>query len=260
MTQLELLFTPADFETLKQRDLSEAVCVVFDVLRATSSMVTALANGAEAVIPVSTIPDALRMRRERPEVLLAGERDGLRIGADLTGSIAFDLGNSPREFTRDKVAGGTIVMTTTNGTRALRACAGARRVLVGSLLNLGATAALLQRERPAHLIVVCSGTFEETAYEDILAGGALCERLWTLYREGRVADSAYAARRLFLVEQPDLPAALAQSRNGKRLLSRPELREDVPFCAALDTQDLLAAMNASGQVELVPASRSSLPR
>src|SRR5580765_5264024 len=111
---IEILFTPAEFETLSKRDLSETTCVVFDVLRATSSMVTALANGAEAIIPVSEIAEALEVKRKEASVLLAGERDGLRIGANLTGSIEFDLGNSPREFTKVKVTGKKIVMTTTN--------------------------------------------------------------------------------------------------------------------------------------------------
>src|ERR1700759_945366 len=100
---IEVLFAPAEFAALASRDLSQNVCVVFDIFRATSTIVTALANGAEAVIPVREIPDALAIRRDRPEVLLAGERDGLRIGAKLTGGIEFDLGNSPREFTTAKV-------------------------------------------------------------------------------------------------------------------------------------------------------------
>src|SRR6266446_3700733 len=100
-THIEVLFTPADFALVSQRDLSKSTCVVFDVLRATSSMVTALANGAEAIIPVSEISEALEIKRKDPQVLLAGERDGLRIEANLTGSIGFDLGNSPREFTKD---------------------------------------------------------------------------------------------------------------------------------------------------------------
>src|SRR5262245_32683092 len=111
MKTLEVLFTPTEFIALKQRDLSDTVCVVFDVLRATSSMITALANGAAAIIPVTDISEALAWRQRDPAVLLAGERDGLRIRAALTGSADFDLGNSPREFARDKVAGKTVVMT-----------------------------------------------------------------------------------------------------------------------------------------------------
>jgi 2-phosphosulfolactate phosphatase len=81
-------------------------------------MITALANGAVAILPVSEIPEALALRDRQCDLLLAGERNGLRIGRDLTGSIDFDLANSPREFTPEKVRGKIIVMTTTNGTRA----------------------------------------------------------------------------------------------------------------------------------------------
>ena len=126
ISSLDVLFTPADFAHLAQQDLSETVCVVFDVLRATSSMVTALGNGASGILPVEEIGQALTFKRERPEVLLAGERDGVRIGPDLAQGTTFDLGNSPREFTAGLVAGRTIVMTTTNGTRALHACRHAR--------------------------------------------------------------------------------------------------------------------------------------
>src|ERR1039458_6506005 len=98
-TTLEVLFAPAEFALLGQRDLSQTVCVVFDVLRATSTMVTALGNGAAAIAPVAEISEALGIRQRQPEVLLAGERDGVRIEAHLTGGIGFDLGNSPREFT-----------------------------------------------------------------------------------------------------------------------------------------------------------------
>src|SRR5882672_2378548 len=129
-TTLEVLFAPTEYAALSGRDLSNTVCVVFDVLRASSSMVTALAHGASAIIPVSEISEALAIRRQQPTVLLAGERDGMRIPADLTGGIDFDLGNSPREFTAETVRDRTIVTTTTNGTRALRACARANVVLV----------------------------------------------------------------------------------------------------------------------------------
>src|SRR5260221_12924115 len=122
MNSLEVLFTPADFASLTGRDLSETCCVVFDVLRATTTMITALWNVAEAILPVGEISDALAASQQHPAALLAGERDGLRIGPELAKGVAFDLGNSPREFTADRVKGKLIVMTTTNGTRALRSC------------------------------------------------------------------------------------------------------------------------------------------
>src|SRR5689334_16795337 len=118
--KLGVLFTPADFQTLRERDLSRTVCVVFDVLRATSSLVTALGNGAKAIMPVQEIGEAVALKTKESDILLAGERKGVRIQGQLSGGIAFDFGNSPREFTAEKVSGKRIVTTTTNGTRALQ--------------------------------------------------------------------------------------------------------------------------------------------
>jgi 2-phosphosulfolactate phosphatase len=225
---------------------------VFDVLRATSTMVTALGNGATEIIPVSEIAEALESRRKDPAVLLAGERDGLRIEANLTGSVRFDLGNSPREFTKDKVAGKKIVMTTTNGTRALRACAHAKTVLVSSFLNLRTTVELLEREKPSQLLVICSGTFEQVAYEDVLGAGALCEPMMQ-NSSGIlvVADSVFMAVNLFREAENDLFGAMALSRNARRLLSRPELRDDVAFCVQRDICGFAVAMNKNGVVSRI---------
>ncbi len=248
---LEVLFTPAEFTAFSGRDLCQTVCVVFDVLRATSSMAAALANGAAAVFPAASMEEALALARSHPGALLAGERDGVRIRANLTGGTDFDLGNSPREFTREKVAGKTLIMTTTNGTRALRACTTAREVLIASFLHLDTTADHIRRLSPAELVVICSGTYEEAAYEDVLGAGALCDLLWRDYASGATADSAHMARKLYLAERHDLLAALSQSRNGKRLLSHPELRDDVAFCAQTNLFNLVARLQKGGAVRLL---------
>jgi len=245
---LDVLFAPAEFAALAQRDLSQTTCVVFDVLRATSSMITALAHGAEAIVPVADIPEALALKRQRLELLLAGERNGVRILRDQTGSLDFDFGNSPREFTPERVQGRTLVMTTTNGTLALRACARAQSTLVSAFLNLGATMAEIRRRQVDRLVVVCSGTFEEAALEDTLAAGALCDALWPLYSTGHVADSAQIARELWLRLGSDLASAMRQARNGRRLLEHPDLRDDVPFCLRRDAFDLVAVLSPDRQV------------
>jgi 2-phosphosulfolactate phosphatase len=247
-TTLEVQFAPAEYALMTGRDLRETVCVVFDVLRATSTMVTALGHGAAGIVPVAEIAEALSLRQRRPEVLLAGERDGVRIGGHLTGGRGFDLGNSPREFTAEAVGGRTIATTTTNGTRALRACAPAATVLLGSFLNLSATAEFIEQLHPSHLLLVGSGTLDQTAYEDVLGAGALCDQLWPKYGNGAVADSALIARRLFRLEQNDLLAAVAQSRNGRRLLAHPDLRDDVAFCVQRDLFSLVAEMGKDGLV------------
>jgi 2-phosphosulfolactate phosphatase len=250
-TTLEVYAAPAEYARMEGHDLRDTFCVVFDVLRATSTMVAALGNGAAGILPVAEIDEAMSIRQRQPEVLLAGERDGVRILGHLTGGTGFDLGNSPREFTADAVSGRTIAMTTTNGTRALRACAPAAAVLLGSFLNLRATAEFIRQQHPLHLLLVGSGTLDQAAYEDVLGAGALCDLVWEQYGHGAVADSALIARRLFHLEQNDLLSAVTQSRNGRRLIIHPELREDVAFCLQRDRFSLVARMGADGLVRRV---------
>lgn len=251
-TSIEVLFAPAEFAALPHRDLSQTVCVVFDIFRATSTIVTALANGAAAVIPVAEIPEALALRRERPEVLLAGERDGLRIRADLTGGLDFDLGNSPREFMTDRIHGKTIVLSTTNGSRALRACAQAREVIIGSFLNLRATSEYLRVTTPANLLLVCSGTVNQTSYEDVLGAGAMASLLWAQYSDGDVADSATIALQVYDQHHHDLLNAAKHCRNGRRLLSMPDLRDDVPWCLQRDRFQMIAGSKNGLIIKLSP--------
>jgi 2-phosphosulfolactate phosphatase len=247
-TQLEVILTPAEFAPLKERPLGDATCVVFDILRATTSMLTALAHGAHAVIPVEEISDAVALRARCPDLLLAGERNGHRIRADLTGGIDFDLGNSPREYTPERVRGRTIVTTTTNGTRAIRASVGAQHVLVAAFLNLDAVARWIARHQPQNLVLVCSGTHEELAYEDLLAAGGLLDLIWPRYAHGRVSDSATIARQLYRAAGANLLDAMSSARNGRRLLSLPDLAPDVPFCVRRDTLAFVALLDHEGKV------------
>lgn len=248
MSSLEVLFTPAESATLARRDLAKTFCVVFDVLRATTTMITALWNGADAILPVEEITEALAARAQQPGVLLAGERDGVRIGSELTGGPGFDLGNSPREFLPAVVRGKVIVMTTTNGTRALSSCRKAQTTLAASFLNLAATAQLIHQRNPVQLLIVCSGTLNQAAYEDVLGAGALCELVWAQYQDGSLADSAHVAREIFLQASGDLLSAISRSRNARRLLSKKELREDVAFCLQRDLMPMVAALGKDGLV------------
>jgi 2-phosphosulfolactate phosphatase len=142
------------------------VAVVIDVLRATTMMVHALAAGCRAVIPCAEIEEARGVAARLPpgEALLAGERQGLPIAG-------FDLGNSPRRCTRELCQGKTMVMTTTNGTRAILASLEAERVIIGAFPNFAASAQLLHAdERRIH--IVCAGTDGFISYEDSLLAGA----------------------------------------------------------------------------------------
>lgn len=241
--KIDTLLSPLELPALARRDLSGTACVVFDVLRATSTFVTALHHGAAAIIPVSEIAEAVAWRQQQPDVLLAGERDGVRIRAARPDGVDFDFGNSPREFTPEKVRGKTIVSTTTNGTRALRACADAKLILASSFLNLSATAKFLTKLQPEEILLVCAGTGEGVALEDVLAAGALAELL-----ADEQSDSTQVARQSFLRSKLDLAAAIASSTNGRRLSGIPELRADVAFCSQRDVFNLVALMDAGGSL------------
>jgi 2-phosphosulfolactate phosphatase len=250
--KIETILTPAELPALAQRDLRATACVVFDVLRATSTFVTALHHGAKAIIPVSEIAEALEIKKSEVRgqgsevILLGGERDGVRISAN---GIDFDLGNSPREYGPEKVRGKTIVSTTTNGTRALRACANAQTVLAASFLNLNATAEFLRQGNFETILLVCAGTGENQADEDVLAAGALAELL-TARGDTRstISDSTEIARRAWLEAKPDLSAVVGQTENARRLLAIPELRDDVAFCLQRDIFPLVAKMEADGAI------------
>ncbi len=216
---VDAVLHPSELPLLAQRGLQESVCVVFDVLRATSSMVTGLSKGVQEILPAVSIEEALEMHSTRPGALLGGERYGDRIQG-------FDLGNSPFEYLEQ--SGATIISTTTNGTRALRACEGASVVLVGALLNLSALSREIQTLRPARLLAVCSGTGTEASLEDTWAVGALLKN----FQDAECTDSARLA--IALVDAcPDPALVFRSSSNGRALLAK-GLSADVDWCASQD--------------------------
>jgi 2-phosphosulfolactate phosphatase len=246
--KIEACLSPADYQARTAIGFRDAVCVVFDVLRATSVMVTGLANGATGFVPAAEISQALSYRARHVNALLAGERDGLRITAAQSGGVEFDLGNSPREYTRQRVAGRTIISTTTNGTRALRSCVTGKSVAVASFLNLSATADWLAHQQTGQVVLVCAGTAEFPALEDILGAGALCELLVRKCGRAELLDSAETAARVYREARLDLFSVISRSQNGRRLMGNPELHDDVGYCLRRDACGLVALLGADGMV------------
>ena len=152
-------------------ELAGGTAVIIDVLRASTTMTQALASGVARVLPCGSVDEARELAGSLPvgERLLGGERGGERIEG-------FDLGNSPRDYTRERVGGRTIVFTTTNGTRALLRSAEAAHICIGAFVNLHAVAEhVAGLSRPVHL--VCAGTNGRLTAEDILMGGMLADQL-----------------------------------------------------------------------------------
>lgn len=228
--KVEIVLTPAEIDLLPGRDLSGSVCVVFDVLRATSTIVTALEHGAARVFPALNIDEAREWQRTSlPGALLGGERRGVRIDG-------FQLGNSPREYTREAVANRDIITTTTNGTVALRACASAGSLYAGALLNLRALGAHLLAHLPDHLVLVCAGSGRAFSLEDALGAGALLE---IVAEPGAGRDAGDALRAIMARYRSDAAAALRESHNG-RALTGIGLGLDVDWCAQVSCFDGLA--------------------
>jgi 2-phosphosulfolactate phosphatase len=151
--------------------LQDGTAVIIDILRASSTIITALHNGASRVIPCGTPEEAVQVKQRLAPgtVLLGGERGGVRIPG-------FDLGNSPAEYPPDVVTGHTVAFTTTNGTRALLAASSAERILIGAFLNRSAVVERLDQDhQPTHLI--CAGTDGVITGEDVLFAGAIVDGL-----------------------------------------------------------------------------------
>jgi 2-phosphosulfolactate phosphatase len=190
--------------------LAGAVAVVIDVLRATTTIVHALAAGCCAVRPCADVEEARQLagQMRAGKVVLAGERDGLPLPG-------FDAGNSPGEFTAARCRGTTLVLTTTNGTKALVRAAAAGRALVAAFVNFSAVCEQLRQEaRPIH--VLCAGNAGEVALEDTLLAGALVDWLCD-GGEVRLNDGARLAWDCFEHHGRVLDGALALSAGGARL-------------------------------------------
>ncbi len=249
--RIDLLFGPSEYQTCSRDHWENTTCVVFDILRFTTSATCALAAGALGVLPARSIEHALELREQYPDALLAGERNGTKIGPSLTGGVLFDLGNSPREFTPEHVAGKLVISTTTNGTRALNYCHGAPRILAVSFHNMTATARWILCHPSPKLCLVCAGTHEENSYEDMLGAGALADQLLhALENRGEkstYSDSVLACRYLYHgAEKIGLSNAFHTSRNGKNLASYSYLADDVPFSAQKDTRSFAILLDEAG--------------
>ena len=222
MPKLDVCFSP---ELLPLHDLRGQVVVVVDILRASSTIVTALGEGVSHVFPVATLDECAALGRQQG-CLTAAERDGLP-------APGFDLGNSPFGFLDPArpVRGRALAISTTNGTAALRRSLAAEAVVVGAFLNLTAVADFVRRQG-RDVLVVCAGWKGQFCLEDTVFGGALAARLAPDF-DVRSSDAALAAQHLWQLGRPDMAAYLLQSAHVRRLNSL-EASQDFEFCLRTD--------------------------
>lgn len=238
--------TIATVNEARADDFPGRTAIVIDVLRATSNMATALAHGAAGIVTAETVQAARSL--QQPGDLLGGERNCVRIAG-------FDLGNSPFEYAANDVRGRRIVMTTTNGTRALHKSLKAQHVLAGCLLNAGACAdaALALRK---DVVLVCAGTQDAFALEDGLGAGAIIASLLER-RDSRLPvalnDCSLALLHAFERTQGRLHETLASGQTGIRL-AKLGFADDIAYCARLNVLSVCPVVKGKTLVGSEPAA------
>ncbi len=222
-------------QALTPADVSGRVIAVIDVLRASTSIAVALANGAKSIIPFDSPEEAVtrRMSLDKSDVRLAGERKMLMIPG-------FDLGNSPREFTPEAIEGKTVLMVTTNGTGSLTAVQGARDVVVASFVNFSAVLALLRTAARGgtDIAIICSGRDRQFSLEDAACAGRYARQITRRMTGTELNDAARAAM-LIDKKYGDNIAKLFQDSTHGRALTEAGFAEDVAMCAVVDSYSVV---------------------
>jgi 2-phosphosulfolactate phosphatase len=235
--------------------LAGKTVVVIDVLRATTTILHALVAGAVQVVPCQEISETQSLAAANPQgTITGGERGGQRIPG-------FDLGNSPQEYTRERIVGKTLAFTTTNGTRAMLRCKLAQRVLIGAFVNFSA----ICRELAAcdEIALLCAGTDGHVTREDTLFAGAVVddlasERPYALNDQAEIAADAWRACTRDLTANP-LSRSLRASRGGRNLIEIGQ-ENDIDLAAQMDRFDIVPELNLqTWQIRLPVGQASRLP-
>jgi 2-phosphosulfolactate phosphatase len=224
--KIEVCFNP---ENIKFYDIESSHVVVVDILRATSAICAAFANGAKSIIP---IPSAEKAKEAKDKgYVVAAERDGTKL--DFA-----DFGNSPFNFTPDKVAGKDVAYSTTNGTQAIIKATGGLSVLIGSFINLSAVAKWLVNQSEGDVLVLCAGWKGRFCLEDSLFAGALANQLLKNISFTTKSDSTQASLQLWSLAQKDIITYLelvAQRHRLKKL----GLDDVLEYCFTPDSSNLV---------------------
>jgi 2-phosphosulfolactate phosphatase len=223
MKTIDVCLSP---ELMHLYDVRNRTVVVVDILRATSCMVTAFANGVESITPFADLEQCLKMKTRG--YITSGEREGKKVEG-------FDKGNSPFEYMDNQVLGMKLAFTTTNGTQAIEKSRDAREVVIGSFLNLTSVVRyLLLGENP--VLIVCAGWKGRVNLEDTLFAGAVVDKLRDYL--GLDCDAPLAAQHLYNLAKDDMAKFLGESSHVKRL-NRLNIYQDFEFCLKIDEYKVL---------------------
>lgn len=219
--KIEVVPSPALFPVYFEN--TDCIVVVIDIFRATSAICAAFESGIESLIPVANLEEAIEYKKK-----------GYLVGAERNAEIVegFDFGNSPLGFKDGQFKGETIVLTTTNGTKAIDIAKTAAKVVVGAFTNLSAVCDYIEKE-DKDVLLLCAGWKDRFNLEDTLFAGAVVKKLSQNLRFNNLSDSSIAARHMYDSAEGNLFEFLGESSHRKRL-SRMNMEEDIIYCLTLD--------------------------
>jgi 2-phosphosulfolactate phosphatase len=234
--KLDACFSPYLYPVYRD---NESIVVIIDILRATSAICTAFEHGAEKMIPVASIEEAMKYKDKG--YLVGAERDAITVEG-------FDFGNSPFSYMGDSVKGKTIVITTTNGTQAVNAAHDAYKVVIGSFLNITALANWLYSERK-NVLLLCSGWKNKFNLEDALFAGAMTEKLTTMSEDFMLGDACLALKYLYQQAHTE-PYKFLSRASHKERLARLNLKKDIKYCLTPDQTDVIPLLKDGELIKL----------
>jgi 2-phosphosulfolactate phosphatase len=226
MKTLDVCLSP---DLMHLYDVKDRTVVVVDILRATSCMVTAFAHGVDSITPFSNLESCKSMKAKG--FVTSGERDGKKVPG-------FDKGNSPFEYSGEDIRGKKIAFTTTNGTVAIEKALGAKKIIIGSFLNLSSVAKYLLFGQSS-ILIICAGWKGKVNLEDTLFAGAIMEKLKNHVEAD--CDAPLAAQHLYNVAKKDMVKFLDNSSHVKRL-HRLNIRKDIEYCLTPDLYQVIPTL------------------
>ncbi|MCH1588735.1 MAG: 2-phosphosulfolactate phosphatase [Flavobacteriales bacterium] len=236
MNRIEVCFSPGEYHLYQE---SFDLVVVLDVLRATSAICTAIEHGVKEIIPVATVEEARELQAKG--YIAAAERGGQIVEG-------FDLGNSPYSYMDPQLKGKSVVLTTTNGTKAIDMARSKETVVVGALNNLNALCDwLIEQERD--ILVLGSGWKDKFNLEDTICGGAIADQCLASGKFYADEDSTVAAKFIFRSSRDNMFAFLKASSHRRRLRAL-NLNEDVKYCLTPNNCTAIPVLKNGSLVQL----------
>lgn len=234
--KIDTCFSPYLYPVYKDE---ESIVVIIDIFRATSAICVAFNNGAEKIIPVATVEEAIKYKQEG--MLAGAERNALKLEG-------FDFGNSPYDYMGDHVKGKTIALTTTNGTQAIDAARNAYSVVIGSFLNIDVLCQWLINQN-RNILLLCSGWKNKFNLEDALFAGAVTEKISNCSEHYKMGDGCLALKYLYEQAQHE-PIKFLVNASHKERLSKLGLKKDIRYCLTPNLAPVIPVLKGKFLVKL----------